>query len=93
MLINILDPNREVAPNFMSYTVETKDGRTLFGIIADETASGITLKRADGAADTILRSDVASITGTGLSLMPEGLDAAISIGQMADLIAFLLSPQ
>ncbi len=32
------------------------------------------------------------ISGSGLSLMPEGLETAVSIEQMADLIAFLLSP-
>ena len=90
VLINILDPNREVAPNFMSYTVETKDGRTLFGLIAEEGAASLTLKRADGITDTILRSDIATISGTGLSLMPEGVEALVSIEQMADLIAFLL---
>ncbi len=29
---------------------------------------------------------------SGLSLMPEGLETAVSIEQMADLIAFLLPP-
>ena len=29
VLINILDPNREVVPNFLAYTVETKSGKTL----------------------------------------------------------------
>jgi putative membrane-bound dehydrogenase-like protein len=90
VLINVLDPNREVAPNFMAYTVETKDGRTLFGLIAEEGAASLTLKRADGITDTILRSDIANISGTGLSLMPEGVEALVSIKQMADLIAFLL---
>jgi putative membrane-bound dehydrogenase-like protein len=90
VLINILDPNREVAPNFMSYNVETKDGRSLFGLIAEEGTASLTLKRADGVVDTILRSDIASITGSGLSLMPEGVEALVSIEQMADLIAFLL---
>ena len=90
VLINILDPNREVAPNFMAYTIETRDGRTLFGLIAEEGAASLTLKRADGITDTILRGDIANISGTGLSLMPEGLEAVIGIGQMADLIAFLL---
>lgn len=91
LLLNILDPNREVSPNFVSYTVETKDGRTLDGIIAEESAASLTLKRADGASDTVLRRDIASLTGSGLSLMPEGVEAAITVGQMADLIAFLLS--
>ena len=93
VLSNILDPNREVAPNFVGYTVETKDGRTLDGIITDESAAIITLKRAEGLSETILRRDIATISGSGLSLMPEGLEINITVEQMADLIAFLLSAQ
>jgi putative membrane-bound dehydrogenase-like protein len=91
-LINILDPNREVAPNFVGYTIETKDGRTIDGIIAGESAGSLTLKRAEGVTETVLRRDIAQISGSGLSLMPEGLETGISVEQMADLIAFLLLP-
>jgi len=90
-LINILDPNREVAPNFLGYTIETKEGRTLDGIIASENAASVTLKRADGITDTTLRRDIAHISGSGLSLMPEGLESAITVEQMADLLSFLLA--
>jgi putative heme-binding domain-containing protein len=93
VLINILDPNREVAPNFLGYTVETRDGRTMYGIIAEESAASLTLKRADGSTETVLRRDIAQLSGSGLSLMPEGLESAITFEQMADLIAFLLTPQ
>jgi len=92
VLSNILDPNREVAPNFVAYTVETKDGRTLDGIIAEESAASLTLKRAEGVTETVLRRDIAQLSGSGLSLMPEGVESAVSIEQMADLIAFLLAP-
>src|SRR6185369_2804345 len=92
VLINILDPNREVAPNFIGYTIETKDGRTLDGLIVDDSAASLTLKRADGLTDTVLRRDIVQLSGSGLSLMPEGLEAAITVEQMADLIAFLLLP-
>jgi putative heme-binding domain-containing protein len=92
VLINTLDPNREVAPNFISYAVETRDGRTMDGIIAEESAASLTLKRADGLTDTVLRRDIAQLSGSGLSLMPEGLEAGISVEQMADLLAFLLPP-
>ena len=91
VLINVLDPNREVAPNFVDYIIETKDGRTVDGIIAEENASSVTLKRAGGAQESVLRRDIAKMTGSNLSLMPEGLEAAVSIEQMADLIAFLLA--
>jgi putative heme-binding domain-containing protein len=90
VLINILDPNREVAPNFVSYLVETKDGRTLDGMIAEESAASLTLKRAGGVQETVLRRDIAQMTGSKMSLMPEGLEAAVNVEQMADLIAFLL---
>jgi putative membrane-bound dehydrogenase-like protein len=90
LLLNILDPNREVSPNFVSYTVETKDGRTLDGLIAEESAASLTLKRADGATESVLRRDIATLTGSGLSLMPEGVEATITVAQMADLLAFLL---
>ena len=93
MLSNILDPNREVAPNFVGYTVETKDGRTLDGLIADESASSLTLKRAEWVTQTVLRRDIALLSGSGLSLMPAGMESVVTVEQMADLIALLLPPQ
>ena len=92
LVTNILDPNREVSPNFALYIVETNDGRTLAGLIASETAGNLTLKRADGGTDTVLRSEIKSLTSPGISLMPEGLEAAITPQQMADLIAYLKAP-
>lgn len=92
ILTNVLDPNREVSPNFALYIVETNDGRTLSGLITSETAGNLTLKRADGGTDTVLRSEIKSLTSPGISLMPEGLEAAITPQQMADLIAYLKAP-
>jgi len=92
ILTNVLDPNREVSPNFALYIVETNDGRTLSGLIASETAGNLTLKRADGGTDTVLRSEINSLTSPGISLMPEGLEAIITPQQMADLIAYLKAP-
>src|SRR4030095_9985126 len=57
VLINILDPNREVAPNFAGYTIETKDGRMIDGLIVAENAASLTLKRAEGVTETALRTD------------------------------------
>ncbi len=92
LLSNILDPNREVVPSFLAYTLETTDGKTLYGMISEESATSLTLKRPDGLTETLLRSQISQITGSGLSLMPEGLEAAIPPESMADLIAFLLKP-
>ncbi|HWB00719.1 MAG TPA: PVC-type heme-binding CxxCH protein, partial [Pirellulales bacterium] len=92
VLINILDPNREVAPNFLSYTVVTTDGRVIIGIVVEDGVTGFTLKRADGTTETVLRRDIDEIAGSGISLMPEGVENTVSPENMADLIAFLLAP-
>lgn len=92
ILTNVLDPNREVSPNFALYIIETKDGRTLTGLIASETGGSLTLKHADGGQEEVLRGDIKSLTSTGTSLMPEGLEAVITPAQMADLIAYLREP-
>jgi putative membrane-bound dehydrogenase-like protein len=93
ILIHILDPNREVAPDYLEYTIALKDGRIVTGLIAAETATGLTLRRAEAAEETVLRSEIEEITSTGKSLMPEGLEAKISVPEMADLLAFLLEIQ
>src|SRR5262249_1033236 len=91
ILLNVLDPNREVNPQYVNYVVMTKDGRTFTGMIAAETATSVTLKRGDNLSDTILRIDIDRIGSTGLSLMPEGLEQQIDRQGMADLIAYLMS--
>ena|SRR5258706_11127752 len=52
-----------------------------------------TIKRAEGVTGTVLHRDITAISGSGLSLMPEGMESVVNVEQMADLIAFLLSPQ
>lgn len=91
VLLNILDPNREVKPQYLSYVVATDDGRTHTGMIADETANSITLRRPDGTSVTILRLEIEALKSTGLSFMPEGLEKEIDVETMADLLAYLNS--
>ncbi len=89
LLANVLDPNASVQPAYVQYMVADHNGRTYSGIIAAETATSLTLRRGDGAEDTILRAQIAEMTSTGLSLMPEGIEKTIAKPEMADLIAFL----
>ena len=89
LLIHILDPNREVAPIYVNYNVATTDGRVVSGIIADESANAVTLKRAEGVTEIVSRPQIEEITSTGLSLMPEGLEKGLEPQAMADLIAYL----
>jgi putative membrane-bound dehydrogenase-like protein len=91
ILLNVLDPNREVNPQYVNYVCITDDGRSLTGMLAAETATSVTLMRAESAQDTVLRLNIDDLRSTSLSLMPEGLEKEISPQAMADLIAYLSS--
>ena len=90
IMVNVLDPNREVNPQFVNYIVLTEDGRAMTGMIASESASSITLRRAENATDTVLRVDMDEMQSTGQSIMPEGLEKVISQQAMADIIDYLM---
>ena len=87
-LVAILDPTVAIEPRFINYQIETRDGRSLSGVITAETATSLTLVQGGGTEERILRSDIVEIRASNLSLMPEGLEQGISEQQMADLIAY-----
>ncbi|MGC3971434.1 MAG: c-type cytochrome [Pirellulales bacterium] len=93
ILTNVLDPSREVNPQFVNYEAITDDGRTITGLIAAESATAVTLKRAEGQQDTVLRVNLEELSSTGLSLMPEGLEKQLDKQALADVIAYLMQLQ
>lgn len=86
---HILDPNRAVEDRYMMYAATLLDGRSLAGMLVSEASNSLTLRGLDGAEHVILRNELRLFVSSGRSLMPEGLEAAISPAAMADLIAFL----
>ena len=89
LLVAILDPSREVDRRYVNYIVETKSGRSVSGVIAAETATSLTLRRAEKIHEVILRSQIESIADTGKSLMPDGLEKEMDRRALADVIAYL----
>jgi putative heme-binding domain-containing protein len=93
MVMNILDPSRQVLPDFVSYTATTADGETLTGLIVAESATGVTLRRPNVPDATVQRSQIKELKADGKSLMPDGLEQGLSVQDMADLLSFLRQPE
>jgi putative membrane-bound dehydrogenase-like protein len=91
ILLNILDPNREVQPRFLSYLLVTDTGRSITGMIVAESATSVTIRRVDGTSETVLRVHIEELRSTGMSFMPEGLEKQVDVQGMADLLAYLNS--
>jgi len=93
LLHEIIDPNAAVDTHYIGYTIVTQDGRILNGLLLEEGESGVTLREAEKGDTVIPRAAIKEMYAGGLSLMPEELDADLSHQQMADLLAFLLTPR
>jgi putative membrane-bound dehydrogenase-like protein len=89
ILLHLLVPDQEMTPGFAAYTVATKDGRVLTGLISSETPASLTLRQPLGKDDTILRGEIDEITASKQSLMPQGLEKTITRQEFADLLAYL----
>jgi len=89
LLADILQPNRAIDNNYVSYSVVTIDGQVLTGVIDSDTASSITLRQPEGKTVTLLRSEIDELRSNGVSLMPEGLEKNIPPQEMAHLISFI----
>ena len=89
ILSAILEPSKEVAAQYIAYTVNAKDGQIFNGIIVHDDASSLTLKLMGGVEQTVQRSNIKGTTSTGSSLMPDGLETGMSVQDMADLLSFI----
>jgi putative heme-binding domain-containing protein len=92
LLNDILDPSREVAPDYVAFQLVTKQGQMVTGLLAEETAGALKLRRNEGAEETVLRSEIEEFRSTGRSLMPEGLEQTLSVQDVADVIEYLRRP-
>jgi putative heme-binding domain-containing protein len=89
LLTNILDPNKEVRPDYVSYVVETKDEESTIGLVVNETATAVTVRQAYGKETVIPRSTIKRMQSQEQSLMPEGLEAGLGPQDLADLIEYV----
>jgi putative membrane-bound dehydrogenase-like protein len=93
ILHDILDPNAAVDVKYVSYAIETTGFETYAGIIESETPEAVTLRDANNETRVIPREEIDSMTSSGLSLMPEELEAGLEPQGMADLLEFLRNPE
>src|SRR5579862_7175616 len=90
LLTDILDPNRAIAPQFQVYLVKVAGiNDPVSGIIAAETPSSITLRRANQEETIVLRRDILEIKAWPASLMPEGVENNVNAQGFADLLEFI----
>ncbi len=91
LLETIVDPNAVIPNEYRTTEVETKDGRSLTGIVKIMGDKSILLQTANELV-TLPRNEIASQRQTELSMMPEGLLAPLTDQEVRDLLYYLSRP-
>lgn len=90
LLTSILEPSREMAPEFQPRTLLLKDGRVFTGIRL-RSYSREQIRDAYGQTRTFDKGDVESIKDSDVSFMPADLVNTLTNRELRDLIAFLMN--
>ena len=91
LLNAILQPNRDVAPQFYPWELTLKNGEEFVGIMMRKGGrSGKEFYRNRvGREKSVVKTDIVSRRELKSSMMPEGLLASLTDGEIRDLLAFL----
>lgn len=90
LYVAIVKPNAGVSFDYEGWTIHTKQGGVLAGIVT-ESNDELTVRMVGGVSQKLKKSDVAKREKMKSSLMPEGLHLAMSEKSLVDLVEFLAS--
>jgi putative membrane-bound dehydrogenase-like protein len=90
LLHNVINPNEIIGQGYENVEVETRDGRTITGRMAENNDSRVRMLLAGGQEEVVARSDVKSLRVTQNSVMPEGLEQ-MPDADFRNLIWFILA--
>ena len=91
LLESIVFPSASIVRDYDSQKVLTLDGRILTGLLVTENADTIVIQQSSGEKVSLSREDIDQMTPSAISIMPSGLDEALSESELADVVAYLQS--
>jgi putative membrane-bound dehydrogenase-like protein len=91
LLTSTVDPSSFIRVEYLSVQIVTKDGRSLSGLITEQTPFAITLANTKAELTKIARTDIDETQPSQISQMPEGGLNPLTPQQLRDLFAYLRS--
>ena len=87
----ILNPSAGISFGFEAWQVNLKNGDDAYGLVVSETAEELAIKAVGGIVTRFKKSDIASRAQQKLSIMPAGLQQAMTRQELVDLVEYLFS--
>ncbi|GIT30938.1 MAG: hypothetical protein Ct9H300mP1_29840 [Planctomycetaceae bacterium] len=91
ILESILQPSKKIEPKWLTYVIETAQGRVHTGLLIKKDDKEVILKDAKDKLIRVAADDVEVLAAQQKSLMPDLLVRDMTARQVADLTAFLAS--
>lgn len=85
----ILEPSSGVSFGFEAWSFTLKNGDEAYGLLASETAEEVAVKAVGGIVTRLKTSEIESRQPSKLSIMPAGLQAAMTTQELVDLVEYL----
>ena len=90
---SILEPSKEIAPQFTAWTLISEDGKVHNGMIVEENKGNLLIGDSKGVVTELKTIDIVDRVPQKKSLMPEKLIEHMTVGEFRNLLAFLSSPK
>jgi putative membrane-bound dehydrogenase-like protein len=89
---SILEPSKEIAPQFVPWSIAKTDGTLLSGLLVEESPAGDQIYVDSlGNRFTVKSSEIAERKPQATSIMPDHLALLMTIAELRDLVAYLQS--
>ncbi len=87
----IFEPSSGISFGFEAWSFTLKNGDEAYGLLASETAEEVAVKAVGGILTRLKKSEIESRQQSKLSIMPTGLQAAMTAQELVDLVEYLAS--
>jgi putative heme-binding domain-containing protein len=87
----IIDPNRNVAENFRTYTIKLKDGKVVTGLFRREAGEVIVFADISGQEFSVPKKNIAERTPSKYTLMPDHFGHVLTQNDFNALLNYLLN--
>ncbi len=90
---SILEPSKDIDPMYEAVQVVTSKGKPIVGLRVNETNFSIQLREESGQFHSFLKRDLEEVVVQKKSLMPENFAEVLSVKELHDLFAYLMTLQ
>ena len=88
---SILEPSKDIDPDYEAVQVVTLKGTTITGLRINESNFSIQLREENGRFHSFLKRDLDEVKVQKTSMMPENLAEVLSVKDLHDLFAYLMT--